>query len=169
VVATADLEAAFRRHYPALREKCRRMLRDSQEADDVAQETFVRLWNADLGSALGANDGRLVTAWIYKTSTRIAIDRIRARQTRSRLAPAPEDVAPDLAAGFEARAGLERLAAELPERELELLLLHRWDGLTHPEIAEVTGHSARTVRRVLKRCEGLLANLAVAEKEAETP
>jgi RNA polymerase sigma-70 factor (ECF subfamily) len=142
------------------------MLRDSQEADDVAQETFVRLWNADLGGDLGDNDGRLVTAWVYKTSTRIAIDRLRARETRSRLAPAPEDIAPDLAAGFEARIGLQQLVAQLSAEELELLLLHRWDGLTHPEIAEVTGRSARTVRRLLKRCELRLASFPSSQKEA---
>jgi RNA polymerase sigma-70 factor (ECF subfamily) len=138
------------------------MLRDPQEADDVAQETFVRLWKADLGGA----DGRVVTAWVYKTSTRIAIDRLRARATRSRLAPEPEGLAPDLAAGLEARGGLERLVGELPEDELELLLLHRWDGMTHPEIAEVTGRSARTVRRLLKRCEERLARLFPAATEA---
>jgi RNA polymerase sigma-70 factor, ECF subfamily len=167
VVETAALETAFRRHYPALREKCRRMLRDSQEADDVAQETFVRLWNSEMVG----HDPRQVTAWIYKTSTRIAIDRLRASANRGRLAPEPEDLAPDLAARLEARVGLARLVDELPEQELELLLLHRWDGLTHPEIAEVTGRSARTVRRLLKRCEERLERLSLrladaASKEA---
>lgn len=167
MVETAALETAFRRHYPALREKCRRMLKDPQEADDVAQETFVRLWNAEMVG----NDPRQVTAWIYKTSTRIAIDRLRASASRNRLAPEPEDLGPDLAAGLEARVGLARLVEALPEAELELLLLHRWDGLTHPEIAEVTGRSARTVRRLLKRCEERLARLslqlaAVAAEEA---
>jgi RNA polymerase sigma-70 factor (ECF subfamily) len=162
VVERAELEAAFRRHYPALREKCRRILRDTQEADDVAQETFVRLWNTDMAGG----DPRQVTAWVYKTSTRIAIDHLRARATRSRLAPEPDDLAPDLAAGLEARVGLERLVDALSEKDLELLILHRWDGLTHPEIAEVTGQSARTVRRLLKRCEDRLASLSHLQKDA---
>jgi RNA polymerase sigma-70 factor, ECF subfamily len=156
VVETAELEAAFRRHYPALRAKCRRMLRDPQEADDVAQETFVRFWKTDMTG----DDPRQVAAWIYKTSTRLAIDRLRATATRSRLAPEPDEGGPDLAAGLEARVGLARLVDEIPEKELELLLLHHWDGLTHPEIAEVTGRSARTVRRLLKRCESRLADLS---------
>ncbi len=155
MVETAALETAFRRHNPAQREKCRRMLKDPQEADDVAQETFVRLWNAEMVG----NDPRQVTAWIYKTSTRIAIDRLRSSASRARLAPEPENLAPDLASGLEARVGLARLVEALPEEELELLMLHRWDGLTHPEIAEVTGRSARTVRRLLKRCEERLERL----------
>jgi RNA polymerase sigma-70 factor (ECF subfamily) len=127
------------------------MLRDSQEADDVAQETFVRLWNSEMVG----HDPRQVTAWIYKTSTRIAIDRLRASANRGRLAPEPEDLAPDLAARLEARVGLARLVDELPEQEL----------------AEVTGRSARTVRRLLKRCEERLERLSLrladaASKEA---
>src|SRR5207302_10717908 len=43
-----DVEAAYRRYFVLIREKCRRMLADFAEADDVAQETFVRLWRADL-------------------------------------------------------------------------------------------------------------------------
>ena len=150
------LEDAFRRHYPALRAKCRRMLRDPQEADDVAQETFVRLWKSNLAGG----DDRMVTAWIYKTSNRVAIDRLRASATRLRLAPPPEERSTDMAGSLEVKAQLDRLAATMPEDELELVLLQRWDGLTHAEIAEVTGQSERTVRRRLKSSEERLAQLA---------
>jgi RNA polymerase sigma-70 factor (ECF subfamily) len=148
------LDAVFRRHYPALREKCRRLLGDSHEADDAAQETFVRLWK----SGLAGGDDRKVTAWVFRTSTRVAIDRLRARRARAKLAePAPAEIAAPL--GVEARLDLEKLARRLPVAELELLLLQRWDGLSHPEIAEVTGRSQRTVRRLLHRCEERLARL----------
>lgn len=150
------LEEAFRQHYPALREKCRRMLRDPQEADDVAQETFVRLWKSNLAG----DDARQVTAWIYKTSTRVAIDRIRASATRQRLAPAPEETSGDMTTHMQVKASLDRLAREMPADELELVLLQHWDGLTQMEIAEVTGRSERTVRRMLKRSEERLALLA---------
>lgn len=150
------LEDAFRRHYPALREKCRRMLRDPQDADDVAQETFVRLWKSNLAG----DDPRAVTAWIYKTSTRVAIDRLRASATRQRLAPPAEEPTGDLAAQVQVKASLERLAQQMPPDELELVLLQHWDGMTQGEIAEVTGRSERTVRRMLKRSEERLALLA---------
>src|SRR2546428_13546249 len=54
------------------------MLSDLAEADDAAQETFVRLWRARLRDS----DPRRLTAWIYRTSTRIAIDRLRKRAAR---------------------------------------------------------------------------------------
>src|SRR5947207_3115071 len=51
------------------------MLADFAEADDVAQETFVRLWRSDLGG----DEPRRVLAWIYRTSTRLTIYRMRER------------------------------------------------------------------------------------------
>ena len=114
----------------------------------MAQETFVRFWRANMA---GDDDGR-VTAWLYRVSTRAAIDRVRASAARSRLAPPSEEFADSPSLGAEARAMLDRLAQRIPSAELELLLLQHWDGLTQPEIAEVTGLSERTVRRRLHRC-----------------
>jgi RNA polymerase sigma-70 factor, ECF subfamily len=151
-----ELEEVFRRVYPALREKCRRMLKDLHEAEDVAQETFVRLWKSNLRG----KDTRQMMAWAYRTSTRMAIDRLRGAVARQRLERSEELPPSDPRAGVEARAELEHLASRLPAEELELLLLQRWDGLTHLEIAEIAGRSVRTVRRILKRSENRLVSAA---------
>src|SRR2546423_906525 len=74
-----DVEATYRRYFALIREKCRRMLGDFAEADDVAQETFVRLWRTNLR----AGDRRSVLAWIYKTRTPPAIDRLRGRPEKA--------------------------------------------------------------------------------------
>jgi RNA polymerase sigma-70 factor (ECF subfamily) len=156
VDTTEPLRAAFERHYLALREKCRRMLQDPQEADDVAQETFVRLWKSGLVGA----DERSVTAWVFRTSTRVAVDRLRSRTARAKLAaPTHWEESVESARSVDARVDLERVAASLPAAELEVLLLHRWGGLSHAEASEVTGRSERTVRRLLKRCEDRLAKM----------
>jgi RNA polymerase sigma-70 factor, ECF subfamily len=150
-----DVEAAYRRYFALIREKCRRMLADFAEADDVAQETFVRLWRADLAG----DDPRQVLAWIYRTSTRLAIDRLRERSRivatdveESALAqlgaPGP---AGDDAIGT--RRALSALAQRLRPAELEVALLFRIDGLSQAEIAHVLGMSERTVRRWLRRLE----------------
>jgi RNA polymerase sigma-70 factor (ECF subfamily) len=131
------------------------MLGDPQEADDVAQETFVRFWRANMAGG----DAHRVTAWLYRASTRAAIDRLRASAARSRLAPPSEEFASGPALGAEARATLDRLARHIPAGELELLLLQHWDGLTQSEIVEVTGLSERTIRRRLRRCSDRVARL----------
>ena len=137
------------------------MLANFAEADDVAQETFVRLWRA----GLAGEDSRRVLAWIYRTGTRLAIDLLRAR---SRIASADEEtaalarlasLAPDGEDALSARQTLAALAASLPADELEVALLSRIDGLTQAEIAEVSGVSERTVRRSLRRLEQRIATL----------
>ena len=162
--ALSELESTFRRYFPLIREKCRRMLGDA-DGDDVSQETFVRLWRARLAGA----DPLTVTAWIYRTSTRLAIDLLRQRQRRA----APETVAimgglasqrPSADQALQTRREVEELARSLPADELELVLLHRLDGLTQAEIAEVAGVSDRTVRRVLQRFDARVQTLRAAEE-----
>lgn len=150
-----DVETAYRRYYPLLREKCRRMLRDLAEAEDVAQETFVKLWR----SGLAGRDPRQVTGWLYRTSTRLGIDRLREGRRRGvRLSDDPtaqdsDSLAPASDEALATRQQLLLLAAELPADELEMALLSRIDELTHQEIAEVFKVSDRTVRRCLQRLD----------------
>jgi RNA polymerase sigma-70 factor (ECF subfamily) len=156
-----DVEATYRRYFALIREKCRRMLGDFAEADDVAQETFVRLWRTNLR----ADDRRSVLAWIYKTGTRLAIDRLRER---SKMAAADDEavalvqLASSSPGGDDAlatRRSLEVLARRLPADELEVALLFRLDGLSQAEIAEVARISERTVRRCLQRLDERVAKL----------
>jgi RNA polymerase sigma-70 factor (ECF subfamily) len=154
-----DIEDTYRRFFPTIREKCARMLNDPIEGQDLAQETFVRLLRAGPAST----DIRQVTAWIYRTCTRLAIDRMRRRRMQAepagedRLSPA--DGAPDLEGAVASRQQWLRLARMVPTRELELALLARVDGLTHDEISEVTGVATRTVRRLLARFDARLGRL----------
>jgi RNA polymerase sigma-70 factor, ECF subfamily len=137
------------------------MLADFAEADDVAQETFVRLWRTEMAG----DDPRRVLAWIYRTSTRLAIDRLRER---SRIASTELEEAAlahlgQPGAGGEdavaTRRALALLASRLRPAELEVALLFRIDGLNQVEIAHVLGMSERTVRRWLRRLEARVAHL----------
>jgi RNA polymerase sigma-70 factor (ECF subfamily) len=132
------------------------MLSDPEEAADVAQEVLIRLWQSGpLHDAAGlAPEPRTILAWLYRTSTRLAIDHLRQRQARHRLlesAPAPSELPPLGEDALFFRRALERLAAVIPAEELEVVILDRLDQLTQVEIAAVTGVSERTVRRLLQR------------------
>src|SRR5205807_515563 len=125
--------------FPLIREKCRRMLGDAGEADDVAQDTFIRLWQARL-------DGdRRISSWIYRTSTRLAIDRMRERARKRTAGEALENVsAPAADDVLSARRQLAALALAVPAEELEIAVLSRLDRLTQAEIGEVLDLSDRT-------------------------
>ncbi|WP_373049280.1 RNA polymerase sigma factor [Vulgatibacter sp.] len=148
------METAYRRFFPIIREKCARMLGDGDEAQDVAQETFVRLWK----SAVAEEEPRQVTAWIYRTSTNLAVDLIRRRRF---VVEAPVDREPgaSLEGLVQARQELARIAGGVPADELAIAILHRIDGLGQEEVAKVADVSDRTVRRVLKRFDERLALL----------
>jgi RNA polymerase sigma-70 factor, ECF subfamily len=121
----------------------------------VAQETFVRLWR---DTTLGVDPHR-VSAWIYRTSTHLAIDHLRGqRHRRGESAGETVDHASPEALVV-ARRALGQLVLSLEPEELEVAVLSRLDGLGQREIAEVLNRSERTVRRVLSRLEARLLDL----------
>lgn len=131
-------------YFPLLLRKCERMLGRGPEAQDLAQDTFVRLWT----SRADLRDSDRIVAWLYTTSTRLAVDRLRTRKHT-------EDVAEALAAPdvperiIAARALIARVARDLEPSLMQLLILSRLDGLSQPELAAALGTSERTIRRRL--------------------
>jgi len=156
----ASFEACYRRIFPVVLAKCRRMLRGHADANDIAQEVFIRLWkHRDL-----VEDHQALTAWLYRTSTRLVIDRARQRAlseaselSLQALVNEGSDDFPD--ARLATRRQLQSLFREFPDQELEVAILSRFDRLTHPEIAEVMGISERTVRRLLSRFDERVSTL----------
>jgi len=141
----SDVEAIYRKYFPILRHKCGRMLRDPAEAQDLAQEAFARLWV----ERQNFDDPKAVVGWIYRTSTRLAIDRLRRK-------PALGLELAEALAGTdspEARAELAQallyLSTQLRAPQLQALILSHADGMTQPQIASVLGTSERHVRRLL--------------------
>lgn len=128
------------------------MLKGDAEASDVAQEVFVRLWkHREL-----VQDPAALVAWLYRTSTRLVIDRARQRslsdQNLSHLhGQLQSGAAVDGEARFVSRQQLRSLLSRCSEAELEAAILSRVDRLTQPEIAELMGIGERTVRRLLGR------------------
>jgi RNA polymerase sigma-70 factor (ECF subfamily) len=155
-LAPETLEHFFQEVFPVIRAKCARMLGDTETAADIAQETFLRLCSSAV-----APEARL--SWIYRTSTRLAIDHLRRRRLGVEV-PAPDGLdAPHDDAGADvvlaARQWLHHLGSELSESELEVLILTRLDRLTQDEVAEVTDLSSRSIRRILARIDERLARV----------
>ena len=162
MVERLDLEQFYAQHFPVIRGKCARMLGDSEEAADIAQETFLRLWSSPVAG--GSPAAR--ASWIYLTATRLAIDRLRRSGLGVEVAATAENHqgqggATDGAEGVvAAREVLQRVAARVDGRTLEVLVLSRFDRMTQDEVAQVTGLSSRQVRRILVQAEAAMAELA---------
>jgi RNA polymerase sigma-70 factor (ECF subfamily) len=125
------------------------MLGDGDDAADVAQETFVRFWQSDLHTAHLAVRAK----WIYQTSTRLAIDRLRRRKKGLEVRESADAIsfAPGAEEALAARQWLAAVADTVPDDELEAAILSRCDAMNQNEIASVMDSSERTVRRLLSR------------------
>jgi RNA polymerase sigma factor (sigma-70 family) len=154
-----DLRALYDRYFGIVRQKCLRMLPDAGEAEDVAQETFIRLW----GARARFSRPEQVVAWLYRTSTRLAVDRLRRLRVRAvaaqegPVAAGEVSGSPELEAHY--RALWARLSRRLTADELELALLAHEDRMSQPEIAEVLESSERTIRRRLAKLSARLQRL----------
>ena len=128
----SHVEEAYRRYFPMILRKSERMLRGAGDAQDLAQETFLRLWQ----SREDLRDAGATTAWLYRTCTRLALDRIKspARHVEA-SADLVESVASPIAAADE-RSHHRRLLDELfdtfPQYELEVAVLARGAPRAHP-------------------------------------
>ncbi|MFO1141134.1 MAG: RNA polymerase sigma factor [Amaricoccus sp.] len=140
------------RHAPRVFALARRMLGDVAEAEDVTQETMLRLWRI----APDWEEGRAaVGTWLYRVASNLCVDRLRRRrEVGSDALPELADEAPGAAARLEARdraAALEAALAALPERQRLAVVLRHFEERPNPEIAAILGVSVEAVESLLAR------------------
>jgi RNA polymerase sigma factor (sigma-70 family) len=148
----AAFEALFRREYPRVVAIALRIVRDTDEAEDVAQEVFISFYRkhpADAGYA---------PAWLHAAAAHTALNAIRSRERRGRRETAhayERDVAVDPvrnAEEAETRAEVRRTLARMDERSASLLAL-RYSGLSYDEIAAALGLRRSSIGTFLGRAE----------------
>lgn len=148
-----DFDATFDQHYPALVRYCRRLMEDGDAAEDVAQESMVRLFDHRV---TGPEAG--IRAWLFKTATHLVRDRYRVGQNRLRLLAEhpfrpsePESPEVDLERK-EARGRAREALDALSSRDKEILLM-RYSGFSYKEIADVIDVEATSIGTLLARAE----------------
>jgi len=157
------LEDLYRRHGPRLYGLLLRMLRETADAEEILQETFVEAWKraAEYSPSRGS-----VEAWLITIARSRAIDRIRHRGARLRMVRQTEQLAaaeppPADPPDVHAQTRLRRALGTLPPEQRQALELAYWAGLSQSEISEHTGDPLGTVKtRVrlgLQRLAELLA------------
>lgn len=143
---------------------------DRAEAEDVAQETMLRLWRMAPDWLPGETK---VTTWAYRVATNLCIDRQRSlrRKGQVTLDEAP-DIA-DAAPGADARlqdsrrlAALAAALADLPDRQRQAVVLRHIEGLSNPEIAVVMGLGVEAVESLTARGKRALATLLSGRRDA---
>src|SRR5438477_2160917 len=166
-VGTGDsnaLEVLYERHSRGVYSLALRLLTDSPAAEEVVQETFLKLWRQPASYQPGR--GRLLP-WLLGVAHHHAVDLLRRRQLeqRHRAAPPPytngdalvdlldnvgltsADGDPQLRAGaFEQRNAISRALASLPSEQRLPIELAYYKGMTQFEVATLLGLPLGTVK-----------------------
>ncbi|MBK8966411.1 MAG: RNA polymerase sigma-70 factor [Lewinellaceae bacterium] len=143
----AAFEALFRRWYePLCRYACRLADGDMDEAEDVVQQAFVKLWEyrAKLQVAWS------LKAYLYKAVHNACLNRLRSRQVQSKyldftaqqpdtMLTQPDDTTPEL------RERFQQALDSLPPQCRHVFELSRFEALKYREIADQLGISIKTV------------------------
>ncbi|MDO8313192.1 MAG: sigma-70 family RNA polymerase sigma factor [Sideroxyarcus sp.] len=129
-----------------------RILRDWHSAEDVAQETFIRLHNA---APRYKPDAKLIT-FLYPIVLNLCRDMQRkaGRMTQSEMpleSISDSDSPESIAIKNENVTAVTQAVASLPQRQKTALLLHRFDGFSHSEVAQIMNISQSAAESLLVR------------------
>lgn len=153
--ATASaVSQLFRDHNRLLVGYLTSRLGSEQEAKELAQESYVRLLQLQ-----NPGDPSLLRAYLFKTATNLAIDRLRHRRVQHQAEEQPQLFESLTAGGVESHDPASQLVEreetakllgylqELPLKCQQVFSLHRLDGFTQNEVAVRIAVSERMVRR----------------------
>jgi len=145
-----------------------RMLNNSGEAEEAAQEAFIRAW-----TKLDMYDPkRKFSTWLLSITSNYCIDQIRKR--RALLLSIDEPLPPhpaltsDKAKGPEAQMAsseqqdlVQELLQELPEEYRTAVILRYWQEMSYEDIAETTGSTISAIKSRLFRARKQLAEISI--------
>lgn len=138
-----------------------KMLGDDSDAEDIAQQVFIRVWK----SAARYEPTAKFTTWLFKITRNLVFNELRRRKrhpAQSLDAPRDDDrplqmpdtgvKAPDTSLlDDEMQAAIQRAIDELPETQRMAVVLRRYDDISYEEIGEILDLSVPAVKSVLFR------------------
>ena len=159
-----NASVVFEGDYPRIFRYIMSMVRDTAEAEDLTQETFLRAHQRR--DSLRDEGAR--TAWLYRIATHVCLDRLRQYARRSPKESdtdlddidVPEPDAPSLQQALEQdemSECVQRYFNRLSNSFRSVILLHDMHELTAPEIAQLLGESLATVKIRLHRARRKLS------------
>ena len=167
-------DALLNRHKQRLFSYIYQLVRDSDLADDIFQETFVKAITTIRQGRY--NDLGKFSAWLYRIARNLAVDSFRADKNEGTLSTddgnfdilnrreLAQETVEDAMVDFQIEEDLRRLVERLPENQREVVTMRYYRDLSFKEIAEITGVSINTA---LGRMRYALLNLRRMAKEKD--
>lgn len=139
------------RHSPRIYRLARRMLNNPQAAEDVTQETFLRLWRHAGNWKPGAAK---FETWLCRVATNLCYDRLRRKRETNAEVPEQVDERPNPAQALAHAQTADRVqiaVADLPERQRAAITLCHFEEMSNAEAADVMGVSVEALESLLAR------------------
>ncbi|MEP2776355.1 MAG: sigma-70 family RNA polymerase sigma factor [Luteolibacter sp.] len=167
-IATGD-EKAFRqlveRHQDAIVGTCTKMLGNTTDSEDIAQQVFIRVWK----HAKRYKPDNKFTTYLYTITRNLVYNETRRRSRKKTVSteqreeeshlqhPGDPNAQPDasLLTG-ELQSAIDAAIQSLPENQRLAVVLRRYDNLPYEEIAEVLNTSVPSVKSLLFRARTTL-------------
>lgn len=146
-------QTIYRQTAVPLRRYAARVMGSVTQADDVVQETYLRL----LRQSPSTEDPREIRAWLFRIASNLIIDYWRRHKHEAPAAEASERQGHDPDAAL--RIDMARTFQRLRPQERQLMWLAHVEGASHREIAGALGLSEGSIRVLLSRARRKLADL----------
>jgi RNA polymerase sigma-70 factor (ECF subfamily) len=167
-VGAGDRRAAaelVRRHLPKMVGLARRMLGDAAEAEDVAQEVFLRVWRH--AAEWRPGQAKFET-WMHRVAMNLCLDRLRrASRQGGEVSPETPDHHASATRALDDAQRRERVRLALgvlPERQRAALVLCYYQERSNIEAAAILGVSVEALESLLARARRTLKNELSAER-----
>lgn len=151
---------------PRLLRYAARMLGDMAEAEDVTQDTMLRLWRI---APEWQDQGVSPAAWAFRVAGNLCTDRLRKRRPGPPELPdlADDSPAADARMMQAARArALEQALAGLPERQRQAVILRHLEGMSNPQIAAIMMVGVEAVESLTARGKRNLSAILAGQQDA---
>jgi RNA polymerase sigma-70 factor (ECF subfamily) len=126
------------------------VLRDAAQAEDVAQESFVRLMRKAPDWQSG---GASVRTWLFRVALNLCIDHKRARRAEplDTIEDTPETDDTGIDNRIDFQRSVQTAISELPERQQTAIIMVHYEGFSGAEAAEALDISVEAVESLLAR------------------
>lgn len=158
-----EITEFYRQHHRRLYNTAWRILRDSDDAEEVMQDTLLKYITRSEADRPALEPQ--IQAWLCKACVRASIDRLRERQRRDLFLKAyvqeeeetlPEEEVPASALNV---AQIQKALDRLPEPYRLVVDMVLLEGLDYEEMAEITGKKEGTLRSLYSRGRAKLKNI----------
>jgi RNA polymerase sigma-70 factor (ECF subfamily) len=152
-----SFDAIFLEHWPRVYALLVRLVGDGDEAEDLALDTFMRLYERKPADGHELNVG----GWLHRVATNLGLNAIRGWKRRqgyelesgkNELFEARSAAPPELFADEEKRRSVRLILSQMELRQAQLLIL-RHSGHSYQEIAAALGVSVTSIGTLLNRAE----------------